>query len=174
MPRTTILFIFTVMTILLVEPLLLAVVPFLGTAAPEFGLLGVIYFAHGVKGSPSRGAFASLGTGYLMDLLTGAPVGMFCFTYVAMYFSIRLISFKIYGRSIITQSLMGGIFSAITGLFLVSIDKWLNPLPHTWALLNQIPRQSFVTALFSPVYFYVLWLIDRRLTYEAPHEGVFR
>lgn len=174
MPRIAILFGVTIFVILVVQPFLLAVVPVFGTAAPEFGLLGVIYFAHGVKGSPSRGAGASFATGYLMDLLTGAPVGIHCLIYVVMYFFIRLISFKIYGRSIITQAIMGAIISAFAGFLIISFEQWLNPLKHSWVLLRQIPRQAFITALFSPVYFFILWKIDRALTFEAPHDGVFR
>ncbi len=158
----------------LVEPLLMEIIPFLGTVVPEFGVITVIYLAHGVKGSPSRGAAASLGLGYLMDLYSGAPVGMHSFIYVSLYFSLRLISMKFYGHTLLMQALMGGIYSGVVGFLLIAIDQWLNPIPHGWDLLRMLPRQVLVTALFSPPYFWLLWKVDRLFFYEASPEGVFK
>ncbi len=171
--RVFVLFIFTVAFFLL-EPLLMEIIPFLGTAAPEFGIITLLYLAHGVKGSPARGAFTSLMLGYLMDLFCGAPVGMHAFVYVALYFVVRLLSNKIYGHTILVQALMGGIFSGLAGFFIIALDKWLNPVSHSWEMLRIVPRQMAVTAIFSPIWFWLLWRIDRAMSYEASPEGVFR
>jgi rod shape-determining protein MreD len=171
--RVFILFLVTVVTFL-IEPLLLEILPLLGTAVPEFGVITIIYLAHGVKGSPSRGASAAIGLGYLMDLYSGAPVGMFAFAYVLLYFVMRLTSMKIYGSSIWVQALLGAIFSSIVAFFIIAIDMWLNPIPHSWILLESIPRQALITGLFSPLYFYLLWKIDRLFFYQASPEGVFK
>ena len=158
----------------LIEPLIIEIVPFLGTSAPEFGIITIIYLAHGVKGSPARGAGYSLMLGYLMDLYSGAPVGMHAFVYVLLYFMLRLLSTKIYGHTVIAQAIMGGIFSALVGLVIISMDKWLNPVPHSWVFLRIIPRQMLVTAVFSPLWFWILWKLDRLFFYEASPEGVFK
>ncbi|MBU1239835.1 rod shape-determining protein MreD [Myxococcota bacterium] len=171
--RVTVLFFLTVITFL-IEPLLMEIIPYLGTAAPEFGIITIIYLAHSVKGSPARGAGVSLLLGYLMDLYSGAPVGMHAFVYVSLYFVLRLLSTKIYGHTIMVQALMGGIFSGLVGFIIIAIDKWLNPIPHSWDLLRVVPRQMIVTALFAPPWFWVLWRIDRAFFYEASPEGVFR
>jgi rod shape-determining protein MreD len=173
MDRVLAIFIFVIF-ILLVEPLLLAILTILGTTAPEFGLLGILYIAHGIKGSPSKGAAASMGIGYAMDLYSGAPIGMYSFVYVVTYFSARIVSWRIYGRSYISQAILGGIFSLFSGFLIVSIDKWLSPVKHTWILLNIIPKQALVTAIFAAPFFYVLWRIDRMVSYEAPPDGVFK
>ncbi|MDA3862287.1 MAG: rod shape-determining protein MreD [Deltaproteobacteria bacterium] len=173
MNRVLAIFLLAVFT-LLIEPLLLEIIPFLGTTSPEFALITILYIAHGVKGSLARGAAASLGLGYLMDLYTGAPIGMHAFVFVLLYFLARLISAKIYGISLITQALFGAVFSVLCGLIIISLEKWLNPVHHSWVLLEYIPKQALVTGLFSPVYFYIIWKLDRLVSYETSPEGVFK
>ncbi len=168
--------VFTSVTVLfiLAEPLLIEMFPSLNLAPPEFGLLAVLYMAYAVKESTYQGAAGSVALGYVMDLLCGAPVGVFSFVYVVLYFLFRLLSGKVFARSVVVQTALGAAISALAGVTVVSLDEWLSPVNHSWASLSQIPMQAFVTGITAPLYFYVLWLMDRRISYEASSEGVFR
>jgi len=173
MNRVTALFLFTFGTLLL-EPLLLFAVPFFSFTVPELGLIAVVYCAHGIRGSLSRGAAAALGIGYLNDLFSGAPVGMHALVYVLVYFLARAAFGRILGRALWLQVLLGAIASGAAGLLIISIEQWLNPVEHSWALVGRVPFQMLVTGLFAPAYFYLLWRVDRMASYEVSAEGIFK
>jgi len=173
MNRVTALFLFTFGTLLL-EPVLLFAVPFFTFNVPELGLIAVVYCAHGIRGSLSRGAAAALGIGYVTDLFSGAPVGMHALVFVLVYFLVRATFGRIYGRALWLQALLGAFASGAAGVLVISIDQWLNPVEHSWAMLSHLPMQSLVTGLFAPAYFYVLWRVDRMASYEVSVEGIFK
>ncbi len=173
MHRATALFLFT-FGVLLVEPLLFFAIPFLGFHVPELGLIAVVYAAHGIRGSLARGAAASLGIGYLVDLFSGAPVGMHALVYVLVYYLVRLVFGRIYGRALWLQALMGAAASGASGLLVISIGQWLDPVELSWDMLRQLPLQMLLTAVFSPPFFYVLWRFDRLVSYEVSEEGIFK
>ncbi len=173
MNRVTVLFWFTFAT-LLIQPVLLFAVPFFSFTIPELGLIAVVYCSHGIRGNLSRGAAACLGIGYLTDLFSGAPVGMHALVYVIVYFLVRTLSGRIYGRAIWAQMLLGALASGFCGLVIIALEQWLNPVEHSWVLLNRVPRQMLVTGLFAPAYFYLLWRMDRLASYEVSTEGIFR
>jgi rod shape-determining protein MreD len=173
MNRYTALFLFT-FGVLLLEPLLLFAVPLFSFSVPELGLIAVIYCAHGVRGSLSNGAAVALGIGYLTDLYSGAPVGMHALVYVLVYFLVRATFGRILGRALWLQVLFGALPSGVAGLLVISIEQWLNPVAHSWAMLGRLPWQMLVTGLFAPPFFWVLWRVDRMASYEVSSEGVFK
>jgi len=140
---------------------------------PDLVLLVVLYLAVAVKGSPSAGLACAVGLGYLADLFSGAPRGLYSLTLGICYFVVRGLSARLYLRGKLSQMLVSGIVSLATSTLLVGLEVALNP-HATWAMLSPAPKTALATALVSPVVLWLLWTLDRKMAPEVSFEGVFR
>lgn len=140
---------------------------------PSLPVLVTLYLALGVRGSPSAGAAAAAGLGYVTDLLVGAPKGTYILGLLLVYFLIRAFSSRLYVQGRLSQ--IGVTFGAtlFTGFVVVAIHVALPPR-GSWSTLVQAPIEAGITAATAPLAFYLLWRLDRRLGREAAAEGVFR
>ena len=140
---------------------------------PDLVLLVTLYLAVAVKGSPSAGLACAVGLGYLADLFSGAPRGLYSLTLGITYFVVRGLSARLYLRGKLSQMLVAGVVSLGTSLILVGLEVALNP-HATWAMLHPAPGSALATAVVAPPVFWLLWNLDRKMAPEISFEGVFR
>lgn len=140
---------------------------------PDLALLVILYLALAVKGSPSAGAACAVGLGYLSDLFSGAPRGLYSLTFVLCYFVVRGLSARLYLRGKLSQMLASFIASLATSVLLVGLEVVLSR-HATWAMIHPALGSALVTGLVAPFMFWLLWSIDKKLAPEITYEGVFR
>lgn len=63
----------------------------------------------------ARGALLAFGLGYLTDLLGSAPIGLFAFTYVAIWWLARVAAVRLTAQTIFTQMFLALLFAFVEG-----------------------------------------------------------
>jgi len=140
---------------------------------PNLAVLGTLYLALGVRGSPSGSAAAVAALGYLMDLLTGAPKGMHVLSLLLVYFLVRASSRRLYVHGRLSQMGLALVATLVHSTIGVALHVALPPRGE-WSILAYAPVEAGVTAALAPLGFYLLWRLDRRVTRDMTSEGVFR
>lgn len=140
---------------------------------PDLVLLAVLYAALAVKGSFAAGAAVAVGLGYLSDLFTGAPKGLYSLTLGICYFSVRGMSAQLYVRGKLSQVFVAFLVSMGTGVMQVVLTVVLGEYSLI-PLLKAAFGTAVATGLVSPVVFWVLWSMDRKVAPEVIFEGFFR
>ena len=76
-----------------------------------------------------------LGLGYLADLFSGAPRGLFSLTLGICYFVVRGLSTRLYLRGKLSQMAVAFVVSLATSVLLVGLEVALSR-HATWAMLH--------------------------------------
>jgi len=125
----------------------------------------------GLRANPVEGAFTAFGVGYLLDVFTGRPTGLYPFLAVLVFLLVRLLASFVDARARGLFALMAG--AATFGHALLAVFfSWLTSLGGTGtvATLSGVPLQvglSLVTA-------FLIWPLLLKLDpgHERPQSGV--
>lgn len=140
---------------------------------PDLVLLTVLYTALAVKGSFAAGAAVAVGLGYLADLFTGAPKGLYSLTLGICYFTLRSMSARLYVRGKFSQVMVAFFVAMGVGIVQVIMTAFIGEYSF-FPLLKSAFGCAVATALCSPFVFWVLWSMDRKVAPEIIFEGFFR
>lgn len=109
-----------------------------------------------------RGAVTAFALGYLYDVFTGNPLGIYTFSFVSGYLGARLVGYLMSFRGIIFEmSLTFGLTLVVGGI--VETIRSARPGGMTWsagALVASLLASSLTTAIVAPLLFALVRRID--------------
>ncbi len=144
------------LVLLLVQSTLLEFAP-PQLATPSLGLLVVLHVGLSSKWSPSSAALCAFCTGYLFDLVAGAPRGLHAFVFALMMLLARLGATRLVVRGVVLKAATAFVASLVAALLIVVVRAMVNP-EGGYGGLAQAPLEALLTGLFGPP---VLWLLER-------------
>jgi len=104
--------------------------------------------------SMARGATLTFVLGYLLDLLSGAPVGFFAFVHVSCWWMARVAGVRLTAQTWLTRASLGFVFSiaeAAIGLILLAVFG--NDTRRPVEIAAIVIPHAIATALAAPLIF---------------------
>ncbi len=119
---------------------------------PNFLIIFTIYLA--LYRNIPEGGFLALFAGYLQDAFSGSPMGFYMFSFVLVFFSIKVLSQAFFFQGFLTE-----ILSVFVGSILFSICNILSIVLFTDHLISflKLLLHTGVSALFNTVIAYLLF-----------------
>lgn len=129
------------------------VLPYLHGATPNL-VLPIVVFLGVQEPSLARGAALAFCLGYALDVLATAPIGLFAFTYVAVWWLARMAGVRLTAQTLLPRMSLAFAFALVEGLLVLVLlavfgSDTRRPLEMSTVLL---PR-AITTALLAPVVF---------------------
>jgi len=127
----------------------------------------------GLRAATLEGAFAAFAIGYLLDVFTGRPTGLYPFLAVLTFLLTRMLSSFVDARARALFALLCGASALVHGL-LAAFFSWLTSTASggTIISLTGLPLQALLCAVAAAL----LWPLLRKLdpAYERPQAGMLR
>jgi rod shape-determining protein MreD len=136
-------------------------------------LLPLVVFMGVHEYSMARGAALAFTLGYLLDVFTAAPVGLFTFITVATFIVSRAAGVRLAAQTLITKIALALVFGLVEGILVVVLTAIFGNDPtRPRALAILVAPHAVSTALFAP---FVFSLAERlhaaTITVPRPGEG---
>ena len=113
----------------------------------------------------ARGALLAFGIGYAKDTFAGAPIGLFTFVSVAVWWLSRVAGVRLTAQTWLTRVSLGFVFSVIEGaLLLVLLAVFGSDNRRPVELASVVLPHACSTGLFSPI----LFRLAQRLRHGGP------
>lgn len=142
-----------------------------GVVIPDLVFLTVLYL--GLFHKFRRGSAITFFLGYLMDLFSGSPMGLYIFLYLGSFSITQLIREVVYFKSIPSQVIYVLILSFGNSLLLFLLLWIFSPsLSLPSSLLKWIIIQGVYNALVGPFLFLLLERINQRFLDNSLLEGI--
>jgi rod shape-determining protein MreD len=126
-------------------------------ATPSLGLLVVLHVGLSSKWSISSAALVGFCTGYLFDLVSGAPRGTHAFVFTVMALFARLLTTRLSVRGFVLKAATSFVASLVAALLIVVLRALVSP-EGGYGGLSMAPFEALLSGLFGPI---VLWLLER-------------
>jgi rod shape-determining protein MreD len=136
-------------------------------------LLPLVVFMGVHEYSMARGAALAFTLGYLLDVFSAAPVGLFTFITVATFIVSRQAGVRLAAQTLITKIALALVFGLVEGILVVVLTAIFgNDSTRPRALALLVAPHAVSTALFAP---FVFSLAERlhaaTITVPRPGEG---
>lgn len=145
----------------------------LGLEVTRLDLTLVLVVFLGLRASTLEGAFASFAIGYLLDVFTGHPTGLYPFLSVLTFLLTRMLSSFVDARARALFAVICGAAAMGHGL-LAAFFSWLTSRSGggTFVSLSGLPLQVLLAIVAAAA----LWPLLRKLdpAYERPQAGMLR
>jgi rod shape-determining protein MreD len=158
--------------LLILQSTVLEVAP-VHLAAPSLGLLVVMHVGLSSKWSVSSAAIVAFCTGYLLDLVSGAPQGVHAFVFVLMFIFARALSVRVAVRGIVMGAAASFVASLLCALLVVFVRAQVAP-EGGYGGLRQAPVEALLTAFFGPFVLGLLRRIDGKIDAARSRVGLAR
>ena len=142
-------------------------------AAPSLGLLVVMHVGLSSKWSISSAAIVAFATGYLLDLVSGAPQGVHAFVFVLMAIFARGLATRVAVTGIVMAAASSFVASLLAALLIVIVRAQVAP-EGGYAGLRQAPVEALLTAFFGPFVLGLLRRIDGKIDATRSRVGLSR
>jgi rod shape-determining protein MreD len=142
-------------------------------AAPSLGLLVVLHVGLSPKWSISSAAVVSFVTGYLLDLVSGAPQGVHSFVFVLMALFARALSVRVAVMGIVLSAATSFVASLVAALLVVLLRAQVSP-EGGYGGLRQAPVEALLTGFCGPLVLGLLRRIDGRIDMGRSRVGLSR
>jgi rod shape-determining protein MreD len=142
-------------------------------AAPGLGLLVVMHVGLSGKWSVSSAAIVAFATGYLLDLVSGAPQGVHAFVFVLMALFARALSVRVAVQGIVMAAATSFVASLLCALMIVFVRAQVAP-EGGYGGLRQAPVEALLTAFFGPFVLGLLRRIDGKIDAARSRVGLSR
>jgi rod shape-determining protein MreD len=142
-------------------------------AAPSLGLLVVMHVGLSSKWSLSSAAIVAFATGYLLDLVSGAPQGVHAFVFVLMAIFARALSVRVAVTGIVMAAASSFVASLLCALMIVIVRAQVAP-EGGYGGLRQAPFEALLTAFAGPFVLGLLRRIDGRIDTVRSRVGLSR
>jgi rod shape-determining protein MreD len=117
-------------------------------------VLPLVIFLGVHETSMARGAVLAFVMGHALDLFGSAPIGLFTFVYVALWWLARIVGVRLAAQTVPTQMAFAFGFSLVESLFVLVLLVVFGADPQRPVELSTIIVQhSTATALLAPVVF---------------------
>jgi rod shape-determining protein MreD len=140
---------------------------------PSFGILAVLHAAFSTRWSLSSVALFAFGLGYLFDLVSGAPIGVHAFVYLALSQLGRVLMTRLVVRGIFLTAATAFVASLMGGAMVVAVRAQVNP-SGGYEGLGQAPIEALLTGVFAPPVLWMLRQIEGRLDPARLRVGLAR
>jgi rod shape-determining protein MreD len=142
-------------------------------AAPSLGLLVVMHVGLSNKWSISSAALVAFATGYLLDLVSGAPQGVHAFVFVLMALFARALSVRVAVTGIVMAAASSFVASLLAALLIVIVRAQVAP-EGGYSGLRQAPFEALLTAFAGPFVLGLLRRIDGKIDTVRSRVGLSR
>ena len=142
-------------------------------AAPSLGLLVVLHVGLSAKWSVSSAAVVSFITGYLLDLVSGAPQGVHSLVFVLMVLFARALSARVTVAGLVLPAATSFIASLLAALLVVLVRAQVAP-EGGYGGLRQAPLEALLTGFCGPIVLGLLRRIDGRIDSARSRVGLAR
>jgi rod shape-determining protein MreD len=117
-------------------------------------ILPLVIFLGVHEPSMAKGAVLAFVIGHTLDLLASAPLGLFAFVYVGMWWLARLVGVRLTAQTFLTQMALAFAFSLVEGVVILILLAVFGadprrPLDLEWV----VPTRAVTTALIAPIVF---------------------
>jgi len=142
-------------------------------AAPSLGLLVVLHVGLSPKWSISSASVVSFVTGYLLDLVSGAPQGVHSFVFVLMVLFARALSVRVAVSGIVLSAATAFVASLLAAVLVVLVRAQVSP-EGGYGGLRQAPLEALLTGFCGPPVLGLLRRIEGRIDMNRSRVGLSR
>ena len=140
---------------------------------PSLGLLVVLHLGLSEKWPASSAVVIAFCTGYLFDLVSGAPRGVHAFVFVLMALFARALAARLAVRGLVFKAATAFVASLFAALLVVVVRAQVSP-DGGYSGLRQAPFEALLTGLFGPPVMWLLTRVDGRLDPARLRVGLAR
>lgn len=134
-------------------------------------LLPLVVFMGVHEYSMGRGAALAFLLGYLLDLFSAAPVGLFTFITVTTFVVSRLAGVRLAAQTWLTKVALAFVFALVEGVLIVVLTAlFANDVSRPRALALLVAPHALATAIFAPLVFRLAERVHQ-VTMAAPGAG---
>jgi rod shape-determining protein MreD len=142
-------------------------------AAPSLGLLVVMHVGLSGKWSVSSASLVAFATGYLLDLVSGAPQGVHAFVFVLMSLFARMLAVRVAVTGIVMSAAVSFVASLLAAVMIVIVRAMVAP-EGGYGGLRQAPIEALLTAITGPFVLGLLRRIDGKIDQTRSRVGLAR
>jgi rod shape-determining protein MreD len=142
-------------------------------AAPSLGLLVVLHVGFSSKWTISSAAVVAFATGYLFDLVSGAPQGVHAFVFILMALFARALSTRLAVQGILLSAATAFVASLLTSALIVIVRAQVAP-EGGYGGLGQAPLEGLLTGFFAPFVLGLFRRIDGKVDAARSRVGLAR
>jgi rod shape-determining protein MreD len=142
-------------------------------AAPSLGLLVVMHVGLSGKWSVSSASLVAFATGYLLDLVSGAPQGVHAFVFVLMALFARALAARVAVTGIVMSAAVSFVASLLAAVLIVIVRARVAP-EGGYGGLRQAPIEAVLTAIAGPFVLGLLRRIDGKIDQTRSRVGLQR
>jgi rod shape-determining protein MreD len=143
-------------------------------AVPSFGLLVVLHVGlSSSKWTISSAALVAFATGYLFDLVSGAPQGVHAFVFTLMTVFARVLSTRVAVNGIVLGAAVSFVASLLSSFLVVMVRAQVAP-EGGWGGLRQAPLEALLTAVVGPLVLSLFRRLDGRVDSARSRVGLAR
>ena len=141
--------------------------------APSLGLLVVLHVGLSPKWTVSSAAVVSFITGYLFDLVSGAPQGVHAFVFVLMSLFARVLTTRVAVQGIVLSAATSFVATFISAALVVIVRAQVAP-EGGYGGLRQAPVEALLTGLAGPIVLGLFRRIDGKVDIARSRVGLAR
>ena len=142
-------------------------------AAPSLGLLVILHVGLSSKWAISSAAVVALATGYLLDLVSGAPQGVHALVFIVMAVLARALSTRVAVQGIVLSAATSFVAALIAAALVVMVRAQVAP-EGGYGGLRQVPLEALLTGAAGPLVLGLLRRIDGKLEATRARVGLAR
>jgi rod shape-determining protein MreD len=142
-------------------------------AAPSLGLLVVLHVGLSPKWTLSSAAVVSFVTGYLFDLVSGAPQGVHAFVFVLMCLCARALTTRVAVQGIVLGAATSFVTSLLAAALIVIVRAQVAP-EGGYGGLRQAPVEALLTGFAGPFVLGLFRRIDGKVDNARSRVGLAR
>jgi len=142
-------------------------------AVPSFGLLVVLHVGLSPKWTISSSAVVAFVTGYLFDLVSGAPQGVHAFVFTLMALFARALTTRVAVNDIVLGAATSFVASLLSAFLIVLVRAQVSP-EGGWGGLRQAPLEAVLTAIAGPFVLSLFRRLDGRVDRARSRVGLAR
>jgi rod shape-determining protein MreD len=142
-------------------------------ATPSLGLLVVLHVGLSSKWTISSAAMVAFATGYLFDLVSGAPQGVHAFVFVLMALFARALSTRLAVQGIVMSAVTAFVATLLSSALIVIVRAQVAP-EGGYGGLRQAPVEALLTGFFAPFVLGLFRRIDGKVDAARSRVGLAR
>lgn len=140
---------------------------------PSLGLLVVMHVGLSSKWTISSAAVVAFATGYLFDLVSGAPQGVHAFVFVLMALFARGLTTRLAVQGIVLSAATAFVASLLASVLIVIVRAQVAP-EGGYGGLRLAPLEALLTGLVAPVILGLFRRIDGKVDSARSRVGLAR
>jgi rod shape-determining protein MreD len=135
-------------------------------------VLPLVLFLGVHETSMARGALLSFGLGYTTDLFVAAPIGLFTFTSVAIWWLSRVAAVRLTAQTLPTQMVLAFLFTIVESAVTLTLLTIFGQDPQRPVeIVRTVVPHALSTALFAPFVFRLAHKLHQGAIGAKPGEG---